>query len=77
VVSGVLASGGTNGTDDKLHDNHTSGTEDEDASATDLLNHDEGSGGGEHVDQGGNEGDEEGIPDGSKLLEENRATTRC
>jgi len=40
-VSVSLASGGTNGTDDELHDDHTSGTVDQDGTTSELLNHDE------------------------------------
>lgn len=72
MIGGVPASGGTNGTNDELHDDHTSGTPDEDTSATDLLNHDEGIRSGQDVDEGGDEGDEEGVADGSELLEEDR-----
>ncbi len=41
VGGGVLASGGTNDTDDELHDDHTSGTEDQKRATTNLLNQEE------------------------------------
>lgn len=69
----VLASGGTNDPDDELHDDHTSGTEDEDGTTSNLLDHDEGSRGGEHVDEGGDHGDQEGVVDRAELLEEDGA----
>lgn len=70
MVRSVLSSGGTNSTDDELHDDHTGGTEDQDRTTSKLLNHDEGGWGGEHVDEGGDHGDEERVVDGTELLEE-------
>ena len=73
VGFGVLAGGGTNDTDDELHDNHTGGTEDQDGTTSDLLNHDERGRRGEHVHEGGDERDQEGVLDRTKLLEEDGA----
>lgn len=61
VVDSVLASSGTNCTNDELHDDHTSGTEDENRTTSNLLNHDERGRSREHVDEGGDETDEEGV----------------
>lgn len=76
VVGGVLSSSGTNSTNDELHDDHTSGTEDQDGATSDLLNHDERSRSREHVDKGGDERDQERIADAAKLLEENGAEVK-
>lgn len=70
VVGRVLASCGTNGTDDELHNDHTSGTVDQDGAATELLDHDERGWGRKHVDEGSDKTDQEGVRDGAKLLEE-------
>lgn len=77
VIGRVFASSGTNGTDDELHDDHTGGTPDENGTTTDLLDHNEGGRRREHVDQGGNERNQEGVLDGSELLKEDRATFQC
>jgi hypothetical protein len=63
VFGSVLASGGTDDTDDELHDDHASGTVDQDGTTTELLNHPERCRGGEHVDEGGDETDQEGVLD--------------
>jgi hypothetical protein len=71
VIGSVLSSSSADGTDNELHDDHTSGTEDEKRATSNLLDHDKRGWGGEHVDQSGNERDQEGVGDGTKLLEEN------
>ena len=71
MVGSVLSGSGTNSTDDELHDNHACGTEDEKRATSNLLDHDERGGGREHVDKRGDERDQEGVVDGTKLLEEN------
>ncbi|KFZ08750.1 hypothetical protein V501_05831 [Pseudogymnoascus sp. VKM F-4519 (FW-2642)] len=64
--------------DDKLCDDHAHGAEDEDAATAEALHDPEGGRGAEDVDEGGDEGDEEGIfnraeggeEDGSKVEDE-------
>lgn len=70
VLRGVLASGGTNGTNDELHNDHASGTVNQERTTSDLLDHDERGRGGQHVDNGSDHGDQEGVIDGTELLEE-------
>jgi hypothetical protein len=70
VVGGVLSSGGTDDTDNELSDNHETSTEDEKGTTANLLNHPEGQRSGEHVDKGGDHGDEERVADRAELLEE-------
>jgi len=73
VVGGVPASGSSDSTDNVLHNDHTGGTEDEERAASNLLDHDERGGGGEHVDEGSDERDQEGVADRTELLEEDGA----
>lgn len=70
VVRGVPSGGGTDDTDNELHDDHGSSTPDENRTATNLLDHDEREGSGEHVDERGDKRDQEGVLDGAELLEE-------
>lgn len=55
---------------DELADNHAKSTPDEQRSSSNLLHRPEGDGGGADVDEGGDEGDQEGVVDSSELLEE-------
>lgn len=73
MIISVLAGSGSNSTNDELHNDHTGGTEDQDRTTSNLLNHDERGWGGEHVDKGGDETDQEGVLDGTELGEEDRA----
>lgn len=70
VVVSWLASGDTEDTDDELGDDHSGGTEDENEAATEALNGPEGDWGGEDVDEGGDEGDQEWVVDRAEGLEE-------
>lgn len=67
---GVVAVGDTNDGDDELADDHAEGTPEEERTTTDLLNGPEGKGGGAHVDNGGDHGEQEGVLDCAELLEE-------
>lgn len=58
-----MANGNTNDTDDVLGDDHSSTSDQEQVAATVALDHPEGEGGGADVDEGCDEGDEEGIGD--------------
>ena len=73
VVDSVLTGGSTNGTDDKLHNDHTCSTKDQKPATSYLLNQEERGWSGEHVDEGGDESDEEGVFDRTELREEYRA----
>jgi len=70
MVGSVSASGGSDSSDDELHDNHASSSKDEKRASPNLLNHDERGRGGQHVDKSCDERDEEGVADGAELLEE-------
>lgn len=72
VVVG-LASSNTDDTNNELCDNHAQRTPDEDGATAELLNHPEGEWGGADVHERGDQGDEEGVGDGAKGLEEHRA----
>lgn len=65
-----LAGGDTDDTDDELGDDHSGATEDENTATTEALNDPEGERGGKHVDEGGDQGDEEGVVDRAKGGEE-------
>lgn len=70
VIRSIAAGGSTDDTNDKLHDDHETGTPDKNGTATNLLNHDEGEGSAQHIDEGGDHGDKERVVDGAELLEE-------
>jgi hypothetical protein len=70
VVLGFLSGGNTDDTDDELHDDHTSGAIKKDGAATESLNDVEGNGSGAHVDERGDQADEEGVADRAELGEE-------
>ena len=71
VVLGVSASGNTNDTDDKLHDDHSGASDDEDLTATEALDRPKRYWGGEDIDERCNEGDEERVADRAEGGEEN------
>lgn len=62
---GLFSSGNTDDTDNELHGNHTSGTVDEEGTTTKFLDDVEGDWGGQHVDEGGDQADQEGVVDRS------------
>ncbi len=64
------ASGNTNDTDDELHDDHSCAPDDEDLAATEAFDCPERDRGRADVDQGRDEGDEEGIGDRAEGGEE-------
>lgn len=64
--------GDTDDRHDELADAHGDGTPDEQATASELLNHVERGGGGDHVDDVHNGGHEERVLD-ADLLEERSA----
>lgn len=66
----VLAIGNTDDGDDELTDNHAQGTPQEQGTTANLLNGVEGDGSGADVDDGGDHAQEEGVLDGTELLEE-------
>ena len=63
--------------DDELRDHHACATEDEDLAAAEAFDDVEGEGGGEDVDEGCDEGDEEGIFDCAEGLEEYDLHNEC
>ena len=65
-----FASGNTNDTHDKLHDDHSRASDDEDLAATKTFDCPEGDGGGTDVDKCRDEGDEERILDRAERCEE-------
>ncbi len=66
----VAGQGGADGADDELADDHAQRAPDEDGAAAEALHGPEGDGGGAHVDEREDEGDEEGVRDGAQGLEE-------
>ena len=66
----VETNGNTDDADEELADEHTKGTTDQDGAAAELLNSPKGEGSRADVDQVEDEGDEEGVGDGSSGLEE-------
>lgn len=70
VVETRLSGGGSDDGSDELEDDHESSTEDEQVTATNLLNHDEGEGSRQDVDESRNKRDEERVADRAELLEE-------
>lgn len=66
----VETNGDTNDGDEELADEHTKSTEDEDGTATESLDSPERQRSGADVDQGEDEGDQEGVADGTGGLEE-------
>lgn len=60
-----------NDPDDKLHDDHARGANDQELTPSKSLDCPEGYRRAAHVDEGGNEGDEEGIVDRTKGFEKN------
>lgn len=60
----------TNDGNQELADQHTESTEEEKCAATELLHSVEGKRGGADVDQGEDEGDQEGVADGASRLQE-------
>lgn len=69
----VFAVRDTNDGNDEFTCEHADGTPDEQRTTTELLNRPEGDRGRADVDQGGDQADEEGIVDGSQVLEEGGA----
>jgi hypothetical protein len=69
-VSMVEADGVTNDTDEELADKHAQSTPKEEGATTEPLDGPEGNGGGQHVDESEDEGDEESVLDGTSRLEE-------
>lgn len=66
----VETNGNTNDGDQELTDKHTKSTENEDSTATKSLNGPERQRSGADVDQGEDQGDQEGVADGAGRLEE-------
>lgn len=66
----VEADGDTDDGDDELADGHAEGTPEEDGAAAEALDGPEGDGGGEHVDDGEDHGNQELVRDGASGLEE-------
>ena len=66
----VAAVGHTDDGADELADEHAESTPDEQRATAEFLDGPERDGGRAHVDEGGDEGDEEGVADRSKRLEE-------
>lgn len=56
--------------DDVLHDHHQGGAVDEQGAASEALDGPEGDGCGAHVDEGGDQRDQERVADVAELLEE-------
>jgi hypothetical protein len=69
-VSLVETNSDTNNGDEELADQHAQGAPDEKRSTTDPLNGVEGNRGGADVDEGENQGDQEGVGDGAGRLQE-------
>ncbi|KFZ02513.1 hypothetical protein V500_00150 [Pseudogymnoascus sp. VKM F-4518 (FW-2643)] len=63
VVLARGASGDTDDTDDELRNDHAHGTDDENTATAEALDDPEGERGAQDVDEGGHEGDEEGVVD--------------
>jgi len=76
MVGSVSASGGSNSSNDELHDNHASSSKNKERASANLLDHDERGRGGQHVDKSCDERDEERVADGAELLEEDRAEVK-
>ena len=66
----VETDGDTNNSDDKLAAQHAEGTPDEQGTTSELLNSVEGDGGRADVDEGEDQGDQEGVANGTSGLEE-------
>ena len=62
----------TNDGAEELADQHTEGSPNKKRATTELLNGVEGDWGGADVDQGKDQGDQKGVLDGSRGLEERR-----
>ena len=73
MVGSVLASSSSDCPNDELHYDHASRSKDEQRTSSNLLNHYERGRCGQHVDEGRDERDEEGIGNRAKLLEKDRA----
>lgn len=73
IVLALLPSRNTNNANNELHDHHACSTNDEDSATAEALDCPEGDRCGAHVDEGGDEGDEEGIADRPEGGKENRA----
>lgn len=71
VVLAWGASGDTDDTDNELRDDHAHGTDDENTATAEALDDPEGERGAQDVDEGGHEGDEEGVVDRAEGFEEN------
>ncbi len=63
----------THNCDQELADQHTQGTPDEQRSTTESFNGPEGDRGRAHVDESGDQTDQERVVDGAKLIEEGGA----
>ena len=70
IMLGAPARGNTNDTDDELHNDHSCASDDEDLAATEAFDCPKGYGGGADVDEGCDEGDEEGVLDRAEGGEE-------
>lgn len=73
VVLFEAAGGDADDADDELRDDHSGGADDEELAATEAFDGPEGQGGGADVDEGGDEGDQEGVIDRAQTLEEDGA----
>lgn len=69
-MSRALAGGNTNDTNDELHDDHPCASDDEDLAATEAFDCPKGDGSRADVDEGRDEGDEEGVLDRAEGGEE-------
>ncbi len=65
-----FASGDTNDPDDELHDDHSRASDNEDLAATEAFDCPKGDGGRADIDEGRDEGDEEGVADRAEGGEE-------
>ena len=70
VVVRGFARGDTDDPDDELHDDHSCASDDEDLATTEAFDRPEGDGGGADVDEGCDEGDQEGVVNRAEGFEE-------
>jgi hypothetical protein len=70
VICLLSTLGDTNGTNNELCDDHANGTTNQQGTTAKSLNGPERDGGREHVDESSDQGDQEGVLDRAKLVEE-------
>ena len=76
VAFGFVGESSANGADDKLADDHAESTPDEDGAPAEALNGPEGDGRRAHVDDGEDQGDEEGVLNGVRGIEGRWSSSR-